>query len=122
MCVYIGIEDLAANALITLLNNEGKRCVSYNELESYGATVVGMLEKKGQRVILILSRNSTDAMLRNYSNFFKEEPIGDEMGIALMESVSVDDLEKAFRGYLSLDVLIAFIKASSTEKKLRIGR
>ena len=37
MCFYIGIEDLAANALIEILTkNSEKRFVSYEELENYG--------------------------------------------------------------------------------------
>ena len=47
MCVYIGIEDLAANALIEIMtNNANNRFVSYKELEDYGAEVVKFLNLK----------------------------------------------------------------------------
>ena len=69
---YIGIEDLAANALIEILTkNSEKRFVSYEELENYGAEVVKFLCEKGEKAILILSRDCTEAMFRNYSDFLK---------------------------------------------------
>lgn len=72
MCFYIGIEDLAANALIEILTkNSEKRFVSYEELENYGAEVVKFLCEKGEKAILILSRDCTEAMFRNYSDFLK---------------------------------------------------
>lgn len=53
MCVYIGIEDLAANALIEIMtNNANNRFVSYKELEDYGAEVVKFLNLKGEKAIL----------------------------------------------------------------------
>lgn len=53
MCFYIGIEDLAANALIEILTkNSEKRFVSYEELENYGAEVVKFLCEKGEKAIL----------------------------------------------------------------------
>lgn len=52
MCFYIGIEDLAANALIEILTkNSEKRFVSYEELENYGAEVVKFLCEKGEKAI-----------------------------------------------------------------------
>ena len=76
MCFYIGIEDLAANALIEILTkNSEKRFVSYEELENYGAEVVKFLCEKGEKAILILSRDCTEAMFRNYSDFFEEQHI-----------------------------------------------
>lgn len=53
----IGIEDLAANALIEIMSeDEPKRFVSYEELESYGAEVVNFLNTKGKKAVLTLSR------------------------------------------------------------------
>jgi len=113
MCVYIGIEDLAANALIEILNYNNKKFVSFKELENYGSRVVTILSEKGEKAILILSRENTDALFRNYSNFFEEKNVEGICGIALKENITVEDLEDAFRGYLSLDVLIAFMDKTS---------
>lgn len=116
MCFYIGIEDLAANALIEILRHEDKKFVSYKELENYGAEVVKILSDNGDKAILILSRKSTDALFRNYSKFFEENQIKNECGIILKDDISVEMLEEAFRGYLSLNVLMAFIAKSSVLK------
>ena len=52
MCFYIGIEDLAANALIEILQSkngdDSQNIVTYAELEKYGAEVVHYLgEQEG---------------------------------------------------------------------------
>lgn len=113
MCVYIGMEDLAANALIEIFNHASGKFVSFKKLENYGAKVVNILFEKGEKAILILSRENTDALFRNYSEFFEETQIGSECGIALRENITVEKLEEAFRGYLALDVLLAFIDKTS---------
>ena len=117
MCFYIGIEDLAANALIEILTkNSEKRFVSYEELENYGAEVVKFLCEKGEKAILILSRDCTEAMFRNYSDFFEEQQSNGKFGILLKEGISIESLEKYFRGYISLDVLRAFVNEQSISK------
>lgn len=71
---YIGIEDLAANAFIALLQKDEKyNFVTYDELELYGEQAVKVLTEKGEKATLLLSRNHTDAMFCNCSDFFEEE-------------------------------------------------
>ncbi len=73
MCFYIDIEDLAANAFIELLKtNNDKRFITYAEIEKYGNAVIQILKDKGEKAVLILSRNNTNALFRNYSDFFEE--------------------------------------------------
>jgi len=113
MSYYIGIEDLAANALIAVLNNSGKRFLSYTEIELYGAKVMEVLYKSGEKAVLILSRDSTNALFRNYSDYFEECVECGQKGIRLKEDKTADDLIKRFRGYLSLQLLKAFIDERS---------
>ena len=47
MCFYIGIEDLAANAMIEMLKKGGQRFLTYDEIEMYGAEVIQILKEKG---------------------------------------------------------------------------
>jgi hypothetical protein len=117
MCVYIGIEDLAANALIEIISkDEKKRFVSYAELEDYGAEVVKFLNTKGEKAVLILSRENTSDMFRNYSDMF-EEVLKDEMlGIELKAGITVEQLINRFRGYLAWDVLLAFVNERTVAK------
>ena len=115
MSYYIGIEDLAANALIEVMLKKDLRFLSYSCIEEYGSKVVQILNEKGEKAILILSRNSTDILFRNYSEYFEEKENNGEIGIYLKDDKKVDDLIEKFRGYLSLDVLLAFVDNRSVE-------
>ena len=50
MCFYIGIEDLAANAMIEMLKKGVRRFLTYNEIEMYGAEVVQILRRTEKRL------------------------------------------------------------------------
>lgn len=116
MCVYIGIEDLAANALIEILTKTEKDFVSYKKLEAYGHEVVRILNAKNEKAVLILSRDSTCDMFRSYSHIFKELSEKNELGVKLKDGISVDNLINTFRCYLSWDVLLAFVNKDSLAK------
>ena len=109
MCFYIGLEDLAANAMIEMLKKGERRFLTYNEIEMYGAEVVQILKENGEKAVLILSRENTDALFRNYSEFFEEGEQNGKRGIKLKVDKEVEDLIQQFRGYLALDVLLAFM-------------
>ena len=114
MCFYIGIEDLAANALIELLPKEEDRSfITYDELERYGTQVVSLLSEKGEKAVLLLSRENTNAMLRDYSDFFEEDSCDGREGIRLRTGKNRKDLIVQFRGYLALDVLMALVDERS---------
>lgn len=120
MCFYIGIEDLAANALIEVLKTKedsqfSKYCITLAELENYGNQVIRYLNEKGEKAILILSRENTSLMFRDYSDFFKEVETEDGIAISLREGKTVSDLVKKFRTYLAYDVMMAFMKAVSAQ-------
>lgn len=125
MCYYIGLEDLAANAMIEILEKkqqeqedikEIKLSVSLKDLEYYGAEVVKYLNNKtSEKAFLILSRASTDHMLKNYSDFFKEND--DESAIELREGKTVEDLKNKFRTYKAADLISAYM-AKTTVKML----
>ena len=97
MCFYIGIEDLAANALIEILSakkgaESEQLYVTLAELEKYGAQVVRHLNEKGDDALLILSGESTSMMFRNYSDFFEEIETSEGTAISLREGKTVTDL------------------------------
>ena len=108
MLYYIGIEDLAALALIQALQ-KGQRFLSYAQIEAYGNRVIKRLEKDNQKAVLILSRESTDALFRNYSDFFVEMEEAGELGIELKQGKNIDSLIDRFCGYLAFEVLKALI-------------
>lgn len=125
MCFYIGIEDLAANALIEVLKTkEEDRLNQYQitlaELEAYGTQVIRHLGKKGEKAMLILSRESTSTMFKNYSDFFEEIVTEKGIAISLRKGKTVSDLIVKFRTYLAFDVMRAFM-AADTVRVLRTG-
>lgn len=121
MCYYIGIEDLAANALIEILQTKEEQdlsqyTVTLRELEEYGAEVVRYLNKeKKEKAFLILSRASTLHMFRNYSDFFEEVETEEGRAIALQKGKTVEDLKEKFRTYLAIDVINAFMNKKTVK-------
>ncbi len=115
MSFNIGIEDLAANALIESMRRMNKNFLTYKEIENYGSRVIKLLSEKGEKAVLILSRESTTALFRNYSDFFQEKIVNGEMGIELKKGVTLEKLITQFRGYLALDVLMAFVNDNSVQ-------
>ena len=113
MCMYIGIEDLVANAIIELVEKSQRNEVLFSEINRYGATVVQILSEKDNKAILILSKERTSAFLNDYSDFFELYTNGTEEGIRLKENISVSQLWEKFREYLSIDVMMAFTDARS---------
>lgn len=116
MSFYIGIEDLVANALIESKQSNRKRFLTYQEIEEYGAQVIRILNENGEKAVLSLSRETTNAMFRNYSEFFEEREFEGAKGIELKDGKEKEDLINQFRGYLPLDVLMAFVN----QKAVRI--
>lgn len=115
MCFYIGIEDLAANAMIEILEKGGVPFLTYEEIEKYGSEVIQILNEKGEKAVLILSRDSTNALFRNYSEYFEERVEQGLKGISLRADKKLEDLIEQFRGYLALDVLMAFVNERSIQ-------
>lgn len=111
--MYIGIEDLVANAIIELVEKSQRNEVLFSEINRYGATVVQILSENDNKAILILSKERTSAFLNDYSDFFELYTNGTEEGIRLKENISVSQLWEKFRGYLSIDVMMAFTDARS---------
>lgn len=111
MSVRIGIADLVANALIELVDNdENNREVTYEQLNEYGALVIETLNARKEEAVLILSKERTKAFLHDYSDFFEVRiNTKQEKCIALREGRTTNELRDLFRGYLSLDMLLAFI-------------
>ena len=109
MCIYIGIEDLVANALIELVEKSEKREVLFKQLDEYGAKVIKYLNDKQEQAVLVLSKERTNEFLHDYWDYFELFLNGMDEGIRLKESISVNQLWEKFRGYLSVDVMLAFM-------------
>lgn len=106
---------MAANALIESMRRAEKNFLTYREIENYGSKVVQILNDQGEKAVLILSRENTNELFRNYSDFFEEKEENEEKGIALKSGIELEDLIMQFRGYLALDVLMAFVNDRSVQ-------
>ena len=71
------------------------------------------MNEKQEEAALILSRNSTVNMYRDYSTFFEEAEENGERGVHLQEGKDGDDRIDAFCGYFPLPVLLAFVDQRS---------
>lgn len=109
MSKFIGIEDLVANALIELIEKNGNKEVSFEQLNNYGAVVVRILQSNNaEEAILLVSKYYTNELIRNYSEFFEIIDKDVDSFIKLKEGKSSDDLRNRFRAYMSTDMLVAF--------------
>lgn len=121
MSVYIKIEDLAANALIELVERKQERDISLSQLWEYGMAIVSELNHDtGDEYVCIFSRDAVDSFVHDYTDFFDIKDKGDERYISKKRNVSLDDLKNAFRSYLSIDMLVAFVSVNSL-RKIGIG-
>lgn len=111
MCMYIGIEDLAANALIGILartrEEAGKpKFVRFATLLDYGTAVIRKLkEDSGEEAILIYNRESNSMLFTDYSDFFERHT--DETGydgIKLKDGKNERDLLVRFIGTIPVEL------------------
>ncbi len=110
---YIGIEDLAANAIIEMSKYElngrcTKRIFTLKELEDYGNAVIEYLTQKGIPALMVLSRSSTTHMF-NTSDYFVETKKDGEMALCIKDGVIINDLIRKYRTYIAFPVLQAFM-------------
>lgn len=119
MCKFIGIEDLVANALIELIENNDSRVVSFDQLNKYGAVIVKILRENNEEAILLVNKHYTTDLIRNYTDFFEIIDLDSENpSIVLKNNKSVDDLRNTFRAFMSIDMLLAF---TNKESLLELG-
>lgn len=109
MYIYIQIEDLVANAFVNLVEKRGVREIFYSDLDAYGAKVIEQLNKQGEtRAILVVSRESQEAILENYSDMFEAFEKDGAKGIRLLDGITPMDLWMRFCTSLSYNVIKAF--------------
>ena len=111
MCTFIGIECIAANALIEILEKNQKREVSFDTIVRYGMEVVRVLQRQtGEEAVLLLSKKYQINMVENYSDFFEVDFSDSNGGVfKLRETVSLDELRTYFRWTMSARLIDAFV-------------
>lgn len=123
MCTFIGIESLAANALISLLEKDpNAREISFRTLVDYGMEIIRIYRfRTGEEAILLLSREYQMNMVANYSDFFEVKMEDDGQGIfRLKEGIDAEILRDYFQWTMDVELLHAF-QAPEALEKLGVG-
>jgi hypothetical protein len=107
MYKYIGIEELASNALIELLERENRRYVSFEKLHRFGMTIVQILSEKGNGAILTMDLAGRNNLIHDYSDFFEIAERKGKESIILKDEKTAEDLRLRFRAYMGIDTLLA---------------
>ena len=117
MCLKLGVEDVAVNALIELLAEATRRVsdahrampfVSFTRIQQYGALAVKKLREENRDVVLIYSRDGVLSFVHDYSRYFRLEFVDGEEGIRLCDGVTEEDLWTHFRSQLPFFAISAF--------------
>lgn len=107
MCTFIGVECVAANALIELYAR-GHREISFEELVDYGLLVVESYENEiSERAVWIFDQERLHGMIMNYSNLFEIREEGEKKFICLREGADIRKVKEKFRWTLSYAMLKA---------------
>lgn len=119
--MIICLSDMVANAFIELQ----KRELNINELsltliEKYGDEVAKKIKEDGTKTMFSLSRNATEYFRTQYQEFFtlKENDYNSETTVKLNDGIKIDILIKNFRGYLPLNLLLAYANEDVVQKGL----
>lgn len=109
MCNFIGMEYLAALALI----REDIEEISLSKLNEYGINVMKTLEENEIDAVFLFSDKYALELVRNYSDCF--ELVNNDT--TLKRKVSKEDLISKFIAYLSTDTLLAVSKMKKCENQ-----
>lgn len=112
MCNFIGVEILAANALIDLLEANKGRSITLKTLNKFGIEVVEYLEKNfNEKSVVLFDRERIGNLVLDYSDMFTLQ----EDTLTVNEGVSTERLRDRFRGPLTYEILKAIIDCDVTK-------
>ncbi|WP_283171636.1 hypothetical protein [Curtanaerobium respiraculi] len=116
MCYYVEIQDLAANALIGLLDGEKGNRVTFKQLNDYGVAVVRKLIRNGRDAVLLASQEYVFGMRRECSDLFDVHHV-DKPGayIELKPGVEAQELVDRFYGAIPFEILDAMTDADALD-------
>lgn len=117
MCTFIGVECLAANALIELYEQDGhNNRISFRNLADYGLMVVDKYEMEtSERAVFIFDQEKIHGLIINYSDYFSVDMNDGEKFICLKDGVDIEDVKDRFRWTLSYELLKAVSHVNITE-------
>lgn len=106
MCKFIGVEILAANALIEALENAVGNSITFAKLEEYGIKVIKFLEQEfKEQAVILYNENSIGNRILNYAEYFSVS----NDSIEVKKGITARDLRMKFRATLTYEILKAFL-------------
>lgn len=119
MYTFIRIENVAANALIELLEKRNEREVSFDMIVRYGTRVAQFLQESfNEEPVLLLSRKYQINMIENYSDFFEADLSVGGQGVSFRSKgedrqETIEILTKNFRCPMGMQLQEAFLSADA---------
>lgn len=107
----IGIEYVAANALVELYETSKKNYVSFEDLRNYGIEIKKVLKDNNIEAVLLLSDYDLIRFAHNYSNLFT---IKDE-NIYINDGITCEIIREKIISYMKMDLLLAMLNGKSLE-------
>lgn len=112
MCTFIGIECLAANALIELWETDIWE-ISFEQLADYGLMVVEAYEiETDETAVFIFNQEKIQGLIIDYSDYFSVKISDGEKYLCLNQQVEINELKERFRWTLSYELLKALNKVN----------
>jgi hypothetical protein len=106
--IWIGIEDLVANALIELNERYGIRKVTGEQINAYEKAVLEYLKQKGIHAAYCCDRNMFAQFKNEYSDFFTTYEDKISVTHFMNDNINAANLAEKFRG-ISCKLLRAFM-------------
>ncbi len=111
--MFLYLEDIVPNGLIELIESNTANEISYKQAMEYGYQVALELEKRGINTTLVFYKNKTIQFERDYKNIFDFYELDCATIVKLKPNKNVNDLRDNFRGYQTLDNVIAMTSQES---------
>lgn len=106
MSKFIGIELLAANALIDIIEETGCRTISLFTLDDYAVKLSDVYKKNNKdRLVVYYNADGVDNRFLYYPEFFEL----DYGSVSIKQGVSTDELRKVFRTPLPSKLIKAIL-------------
>ncbi len=110
MCKFIGVEVIAANALIDIMDNNKngsaeQASITFEKLHEYGMKIVRFINETYHEGAVILYHNSDTSTNRfiNCTDFLE----CDDTCVRIKQNADIDKLRRRFRATLAYEILMA---------------
>ena len=113
MYFFVDSTMLIGNIFVASLEKTGKRFVSWENISNFGNIVYKIYKKQDQEMMLLFTRDYTEKFMNKYKFWFKEESQDGELGLRLVDSISLNSLRIEFRSLLDLETLKVFAVAEN---------